>query len=426
MSISNEITRLQGAKAGLKTAIEGKGVTVPSSAKLDDYPDLVDSIPQGGDMSNEAKDAILALARNVAYVNQDGADLYNALLSAFYNVTSISAVYTQSGTVYDTDSLDDLKADLVVTATYSDSSTETLPASAYTLSGTLEEGTSTITVTYEGKTATFDVIVESFNYGVYNPESVVSGSYIDDTGAVQTSTQYSGYIEDYIPVVRSSYWISYLNADIYFSASKILKSQANWRVTEYDVDKNFIKQTHFSGDDYSHYSAREIVFSSTTKFIRLGWYNSNSTDVGVFDIENPETITELQMEVGDIDSTTGQNTNSSGNVRIRSTGYIQASGSISVSGCPFAVTWNDWYVYSGYCFRCYDSNHVFVGSLTDSSSGDGSRPMFDGDITSVSLPTGTAYVRLLASYRVGYNIADFKYAVNRLFTINGVRYYIVG
>lgn len=160
MSIANEITRLQGAKAGLKTAIEGKGVTVPSSAKLDDYPDLVDSIPQGGDMSNEAKDAILALARNVAYINQDGMTLYNALRNAFYPVVSISAVYTQSGTVYDTDSLDDLKADLVVTAHYSDSSTETLPASAYTLSGTLEEGTSTITVTYEDKTDTFEVVVE--------------------------------------------------------------------------------------------------------------------------------------------------------------------------------------------------------------------------------------------------------------------------
>lgn len=48
MSISSEITRLQTAKADLKTAIEGKGVTVSSSAKLEDYADLVDSIPTGG------------------------------------------------------------------------------------------------------------------------------------------------------------------------------------------------------------------------------------------------------------------------------------------------------------------------------------------------------------------------------------------
>lgn len=48
MSIASEITRLQNAKAGLKTAIEGKGVTVSSSTKLDGYADLVDSIQQGG------------------------------------------------------------------------------------------------------------------------------------------------------------------------------------------------------------------------------------------------------------------------------------------------------------------------------------------------------------------------------------------
>lgn len=74
-------------------------------------------------------------------------------------LTSISAVYTQSGTVYDTDSLDSLKSDLVVTATWSDSSTSTVAANDYTLSGTLTEGTSTITVAYGGKTTTFNVTV---------------------------------------------------------------------------------------------------------------------------------------------------------------------------------------------------------------------------------------------------------------------------
>lgn len=48
MSVASEITRLQTAKADLKTAIEGKGVTVASSAKLDAYPALVESIQQGG------------------------------------------------------------------------------------------------------------------------------------------------------------------------------------------------------------------------------------------------------------------------------------------------------------------------------------------------------------------------------------------
>lgn len=48
MSIASEITRLQTAKSDLKTAIEDKGVTVPTAATLDDYADLVDAIQTGG------------------------------------------------------------------------------------------------------------------------------------------------------------------------------------------------------------------------------------------------------------------------------------------------------------------------------------------------------------------------------------------
>lgn len=44
MSIASEITRLQNAKSALKTAIEGKGVTVPSGATLEEYPALVSGI----------------------------------------------------------------------------------------------------------------------------------------------------------------------------------------------------------------------------------------------------------------------------------------------------------------------------------------------------------------------------------------------
>ena len=48
MSIASEITRLQTAKANLKTSIEAKGVAVPASATLDAYPAYVDAISGGG------------------------------------------------------------------------------------------------------------------------------------------------------------------------------------------------------------------------------------------------------------------------------------------------------------------------------------------------------------------------------------------
>lgn len=59
MSISTEITRLQQAKSDLATSIANKGVTVPSSATLDDYPALVDSISGGGtDMADVFNDCV--------------------------------------------------------------------------------------------------------------------------------------------------------------------------------------------------------------------------------------------------------------------------------------------------------------------------------------------------------------------------------
>lgn len=113
-------------------------------------------------MSMAAKQALLDCFANVAWTTDDGQDYYDALEEALdftAGVSSISAVYTQSGTVYATDSLDSLRADLIVTATYEDSSTAVV--AGYTLSGTLTVGTSTITVTYSGKTTTFTVTVSA-------------------------------------------------------------------------------------------------------------------------------------------------------------------------------------------------------------------------------------------------------------------------
>lgn len=51
-TIAQEITRLQTAKADLKTSLEEKGVTVDSAATLDSYDDYVDEIETGTDTSD--------------------------------------------------------------------------------------------------------------------------------------------------------------------------------------------------------------------------------------------------------------------------------------------------------------------------------------------------------------------------------------
>ena len=51
MSIQTELTRITNAKAAIKTAIEGKGVTVPEATLLDGMASLIESIEAGGGVS---------------------------------------------------------------------------------------------------------------------------------------------------------------------------------------------------------------------------------------------------------------------------------------------------------------------------------------------------------------------------------------
>ena len=52
MSVQSEITRLENAKAAIKAAIEGKGVTVPDATLLDGMAQLIESIEVGGGEEN--------------------------------------------------------------------------------------------------------------------------------------------------------------------------------------------------------------------------------------------------------------------------------------------------------------------------------------------------------------------------------------
>ena len=48
MSIQTELTRIINAKTAIKTAVEGKGVTVPDGTLLDGMASLIESIEAGG------------------------------------------------------------------------------------------------------------------------------------------------------------------------------------------------------------------------------------------------------------------------------------------------------------------------------------------------------------------------------------------
>ena len=154
---------LIGNKTGAQLGIDLDPADIQAAVDdwLDDHAASIDGL------SFEAKNALLALLRHVAYVDANGQQYYTALENALIEgatLDSITAVFTQgSAAIYDTDSLDSLRQYLVVTANYSDNTTATV--SDYTLTGTLTIGTSTITVSYSDKTTTFDVIVsERYEY----------------------------------------------------------------------------------------------------------------------------------------------------------------------------------------------------------------------------------------------------------------------
>ena len=75
MSIQTDLTRITNAKAAIKTAIEGKGVTVPDSTLLDGMAALIESIEAGGGAMytgsvtpSETKDSSITVQHNLGVV----------------------------------------------------------------------------------------------------------------------------------------------------------------------------------------------------------------------------------------------------------------------------------------------------------------------------------------------------------------------
>ena len=134
--------------------VSSSSLTFTSSNYSTEQTITVNGVHSSGDYNNTS--SIITLSSDGVSSKEISVILIN--IDTQKEISSILAVYDQGDTiVYPTTSLDSLKSNLVVTANYSDDTSEIV--TGYTLSGTLSVGTSIITVTYSGKTTTFNVTV---------------------------------------------------------------------------------------------------------------------------------------------------------------------------------------------------------------------------------------------------------------------------
>ena len=186
-------------------------------------------------INNYELNGTLIVGISVITVNYiDKTDTFNVLVTETPELSNISAIYTQIDEVFPSDSLDSLKSDLVVKAIYSDSSQIILNENEYNLSGNLEIGTSTITVSYNGKTTTFDVTVTqtvelSYINVVYNQSGVVHTS--DSLDSLKSDLVVTAVYSDSSSRVVNDYVLS----GTLISGTSTITVSYNGKTTTFDV-----------------------------------------------------------------------------------------------------------------------------------------------------------------------------------------------
>lgn len=147
--------------------------------------DLKENGTTGGTgLSAEAIDKLEEVGNYLVYTTADGGSKWTELIAILRSgssgeetevtLSSISATYS-GGSVLVGTSVNALTG-IVVTAKYSDGSTKTV--TGYTLSGTIAEGSNTVTISYGGKSTTITVI----GYAEDEPEVTLSSITVTYTG----------------------------------------------------------------------------------------------------------------------------------------------------------------------------------------------------------------------------------------------------
>lgn len=125
MSIVSEITRLLNAKEAIREAIEAKGVTIPSNAKLDQFAFYISSIETGGGEVSGLNKPVFSFSNNIITItcSTPGADIYYRSDEGEYSLYVEPIIISESGTYYaysviDNDFSDDVEYYAIYTPPY--------------------------------------------------------------------------------------------------------------------------------------------------------------------------------------------------------------------------------------------------------------------------------------------------------------------
>ena len=130
------------------------------------FPGLSDIYTIESDLSEEAKEALLACFRHVAWADGQGQNCYNALENALQQnkpdptgMVSLNVSYSQPYILDAGTNIDLLKQNLIVIGEYSDGREARISSAYYTLTGIIDgSGRNTITVSYANLSSQFTVL----------------------------------------------------------------------------------------------------------------------------------------------------------------------------------------------------------------------------------------------------------------------------
>ena len=301
-------------------------------------------------------------------------------------LTGISAVYSGGDVAVGT-AVADLTG-IVVTAHYSDGSTETV--TGYTLSGTIAEGSNTVTVTYQGKTTSFTVTGVAESGGDTGETKTLTmtkhteniNNSVCYTGGADSEqlTSWNGYwykadaIADEDTVVNIAFAASYTNAALKYYAAQI--KQEDYKKFYY-VEQLGTATTEETVKEYTVRAGYELIFivsnSSAPASLNVTYTDGAFKDVTEFYTNR---VNGYRLDTRLVGNTGAVTENFAGQITTDPVDISDLDGVYVVCKQSGKIAYLD----VTYCF--YDSDNVFI------SGGDAPKTA-----TAITVPDNAKYIR---------------------------------